>query len=464
MRRSEFLTALRESLIQAADAEFSRVGRSARNCPYILRTIERYSRRSLSALMRLIQGFARPPAGADAQGLIRAVTERTRVLARRIAEKQSPRAQAMTDGGGAALPSHDPGTIRAQLGGGRALDGQARRHMEQSFGTGFGAVRIHEDSIAARFNAALGARAFTIGQHIAFAAGEYRPGTSSGDRLLAHELAHTVQQGSGLQRATDHANDRYLERQADQAAAVALAGRDQDLSSLRRGHDGVRIQRLPAVLAGALVVAEATPEIVIGAELATVTTEVIVVDGALVATADVAVPALVDVVAAPVLESTLPAALEAVAPAAIETTAATSSSVLTTAATVGTIGAVSTLSSDSPTREEQDRRRGCFERFPTALPCEEEIPIEEQVQEFIMNQGYGYESLGNCHAVSSVAAVDACHGAPGESWHCDVAPYTDPIARVSRPGGVVSIFSCLCCRADGGTGFEWRGQHWSPGR
>ena len=76
MRRSEFLTSLREALIAVSDAEFQRIGRTARDCPYILRTIERYASRPLSSLMRLIQAFARPPAGADAAGLIRAVTER----------------------------------------------------------------------------------------------------------------------------------------------------------------------------------------------------------------------------------------------------------------------------------------------------------------------------------------------------------------------------------------------------
>src|SRR5436305_946644 len=46
----------------------------------------------------------------------------------------------------------------------------------------------------ARLNRALGARAFTIGHDIAFGTGEYRPGTAAGDVLIAHELAHTIQQ------------------------------------------------------------------------------------------------------------------------------------------------------------------------------------------------------------------------------------------------------------------------------
>jgi hypothetical protein len=82
-----------------------------------------------------------------------------------------------------------------------------------------------------------------------------------------------------------------------------------------------------------------------------------------------------------------------------------------------------------------------------------------------MRQGYGYEALGDCRGVSSFGpnVITACAGAPGQSWHCDVSPYTDPISGRSKPGGIVSVFGCLCCRADGTVGMEWRPDHWSPG-
>jgi hypothetical protein len=345
MHRSEFLTTLRAALVEAADAEFKRFGRTARNCPYILRTIERYATRPLSSMMRLIRAFAHPPAGADARGLIRAVTERARVVARRIGERQGPRAQAATESRGATLPPHDPATVRAQLRNGRALDGHTRGRMEGSFGTSFASVRIHDDSTAARFNAALGARAFTIGQDIA--------------------LAHTVQQGSGMRRTSSGPADQELERQAERAAVAAVAGHDRAARSLRPGEGGIRIQRLPAVLAGALVVAEATPEIIVVAEVGT---EVVVVDGALVAAADVAAPTLLEVAAPTVLESTLPAALEATAPAVLDTAA--TSSAFSTAATVGVGVAATTLSSDSPQEEQQQPCQG-----PTGLTPFDPIPI-----------------------------------------------------------------------------------------
>ena len=66
--------------------------------------------------------------------------------------------------------------------------------METRFGHDFSGVRVHNDREATLTAAALGARAFTLGRHIAFSSGQYEPGTSSGRELLAHELTHVVQQ------------------------------------------------------------------------------------------------------------------------------------------------------------------------------------------------------------------------------------------------------------------------------
>ena len=90
--------------------------------------------------------------------------------------------------------------------------------------------------------------------------------------------------------------------------------------------------------------------------------------------------------------------------------------------------------------------------------------MEEQVLDFIMRQGYSYESLGDCRLMGQISGIDACNGGPAEWWHCDVKPYYDPISKKQHPGGVVSIFGCVCCRKDGETGIEWRGAHWSGGK
>lgn len=348
MHRAEFLHALHDRVIQACNIEFAAVGRAADRCPVILRTIERYATRPLSSLLRLIGAFAHPPAGADAQGLINAVTERARLVARRIAARHGPRLQSKPENESGLLTPHDPNTIRRQLGGGHRLESSVRERMEVSFGASFAGVKVHRDSTAARLNAALGARAFTIGSDIAFGAGEYQPGTLPGDSLIAHELAHTIQQDSGMSRSASGDNDRELERQADRAASAAVAGHEGAATSLTTGEGGLRIQRLPVVLAGALIVAEATPEIVIAAEIGS---EVVLVDGALTVGAEVAVPAAVDALAPAAVDVTV----STLAPAAVDVAAVSSSSAVSTTVAATAIGAT-TLSSDSPTEDEEEQQ------------------------------------------------------------------------------------------------------------
>ena len=80
---------------------------------------------------------------------------------------------------------------------GRALDDETRASMEPALGHGLGAVRLHADSLAEESARALDAQAYTVGQDIFFDAGRYNPRSGPGQELLAHELAHTVQQETG---------------------------------------------------------------------------------------------------------------------------------------------------------------------------------------------------------------------------------------------------------------------------
>ena len=77
---------------------------------------------------------------------------------------------------------------------GRPLDAPARRRMEARFGYDFSCVRIHDDARAAATASSIDAAAFTVGSDIAFAPGRYDPRGPGGKQLLAHELAHVVQQ------------------------------------------------------------------------------------------------------------------------------------------------------------------------------------------------------------------------------------------------------------------------------
>jgi hypothetical protein len=74
------------------------------------------------------------------------------------------------------------------------LDAGVRTTMEANLGADFGQVRVHHDAAAARSAAGLHARAYASGRDIVFGAGEYAPATAAGQRLIAHELAHVVQQ------------------------------------------------------------------------------------------------------------------------------------------------------------------------------------------------------------------------------------------------------------------------------
>jgi outer membrane protein OmpA-like peptidoglycan-associated protein len=140
-------------------------------------------------------------------------------------EQQAPlrRRAASNDGPGAAPPIvHD--VLRSP---GRPLDGETRRYFEPRFGHDFSKVRVHTDQQAAASARSVNAVAYAVGNDIAFESGRYRPGTITGRRLLAHELAHVIQQ-SGTPRATTlrigSAADAS-EKEAESVAARVTEGR-----------------------------------------------------------------------------------------------------------------------------------------------------------------------------------------------------------------------------------------------
>ncbi|HYI96150.1 MAG TPA: DUF4157 domain-containing protein [Bryobacteraceae bacterium] len=112
---------------------------------------------------------------------------------------------------------------------GRPLDSPARSYMEPRFGQDFSGVRVHTDRQAAESARAVDAHAYTVGNHIVFDEGKYQPDSHDGRHLLAHELAHTVQQ-QGLHRSSDSLSlaetSEYhrLEAAANRMAYSALSG------------------------------------------------------------------------------------------------------------------------------------------------------------------------------------------------------------------------------------------------
>ena len=113
----------------------------------------------------------------------------------------------------AAAPSSAPPQVHSALReSGAPLDSGSRGFFESRFGHDFSSIRIHSGPAATESARSVQALAYTVGRDIVFGAGQYNPGSDSGRKLLAHELAHTVQQAGGsmgLQRQTDP-NPKFL--------------------------------------------------------------------------------------------------------------------------------------------------------------------------------------------------------------------------------------------------------------
>jgi uncharacterized protein DUF4157/lysine-specific metallo-endopeptidase family protein len=106
---------------------------------------------------------------------------------------------------------------------GLALPDQLRSDLEMAYSTSLGDIRVHVGAAAGSAATSLGARAFTVGRDVGFGPGEYRPGTIAGDALIAHEVAHTIQQRSATSLvAEDSGAGTALEHQANSAALGAV--------------------------------------------------------------------------------------------------------------------------------------------------------------------------------------------------------------------------------------------------
>jgi hypothetical protein len=149
--------------------------------------------------------------------------------AKATAREEEPvqrRAAAIKEPAQAMVPPAVTSALRA--GGGRPLDAAVGGRMERALGADLSTVRIHTDARAAVAARAVKADAFTSGQDVYFGSGRYQPDTAAGDRLLAHELAHTLQRADGgttaqasgpISRPSDPE-----EREAEQVAGQVMSG------------------------------------------------------------------------------------------------------------------------------------------------------------------------------------------------------------------------------------------------
>ena len=135
--------------------------------------------------------------------------------------------------------SEIPASVHAVLQStGAPLQRAARSCMESGFGHDFSRVRVHDGAAAARSASDMQAAAYTVGAHIVFGAGRYAPDTAAGRHLLAHELAHVVQQRGGdvgvMRKSISSLviGDEHdaAERDADRAADRITQGRKASIA------------------------------------------------------------------------------------------------------------------------------------------------------------------------------------------------------------------------------------------
>jgi hypothetical protein len=147
-------------------------------------------------------------------------------------------------------------------GGGSPLEPGARSFMEDRLGADFSDVRVHTGPKADESAHAISAQAYTVGSDVVFRGGSYQPDTEAGRHVLAHELAHVVQQRSGPVEGTpapggislSHPSDSF-EQAAERTASAAMAGESATtvpagagdaVTAQRAGEDEEEVQALTA--------------------------------------------------------------------------------------------------------------------------------------------------------------------------------------------------------------------------
>ena|GEM_PF-4261898 len=270
VRKSEFLDRLNTEICATVDETMQGTPFSSANCPYIRAAFARHYNSSPIQIQQLLERYA--PLTAFAQSIdevIASVKSRVAIAAFQwlqnggnLSELTDEASSLVPDGGeenpggiflkensGGGQASDSPASVISNLGKGSPLDGSTRGKMESAFGTSFSDVEVHTDSHASSLSSSMNARAFTVGNHIAFSNGEHQPGSLIGDALMAHELAHVVQQkGAG---GSGSYSENALEENADQTAIAVMtkmmSGKDIDLfRKENKGlKTGLRISRCP---------------------------------------------------------------------------------------------------------------------------------------------------------------------------------------------------------------------------
>ncbi|HSE38995.1 MAG TPA: DUF4157 domain-containing protein, partial [Blastocatellia bacterium] len=269
MKKAVFLAELRTKICRAAEAILAETGRTTKDCPYLDFWFSFYGQKDSRHIERAVHKYAPEASGATSAKqyippIVNRVSRSVAVWAKTgkitgipegLLADSGLAVSSDSDGNsgrstgsiqfkahnGGARAGGDPQAIKTQLGSGRPLDGGVRSRMESAYGRSFSHVRVHTDVAAASLSDSLNARAFTVGEHIAFGSSEYRPGSLIGDAIIAHELAHVMQQGSADRDIdpTQMGQGSYaqFEEDADQsavAAGISLWGRAKGVLNVIR--------------------------------------------------------------------------------------------------------------------------------------------------------------------------------------------------------------------------------------
>ena len=126
-------------------------------------------------------------------------------------EEQNSTVQRKESGGETTASPNLSSRLASSRGSGSPLPADTKTQMEGAMGADFSGVRVHTGSDAADMSQGIHAHAFTHGSDIYFNKGKYDPGSTDGQRLLAHELVHTVQQGGGVRKSIQRTNRDALD-------------------------------------------------------------------------------------------------------------------------------------------------------------------------------------------------------------------------------------------------------------
>ncbi len=291
LTRSEFLRQLHLSVCRAVNESLEGTPYTSENCPYLRRVFRRYENENSERLQQIILRYAPETSRLNqASEVIQFVSRKSSRIASQWAatgnladipaEIRNQLPTGLGDLGfaiiagatsivnsiqqgvssalglffkakpnGAKTLSQTPERVMHSLGTGHSLTPNIQGKMEKAYGTNFSNVKVHTGTNAEGLNQKMNSKAFAVGNHIAFGAGQYNPGTINGDALIAHELAHVQQQSdtTHLQTSAQTSNqDNKLEKEADNSAVnvVSELYLEKDLGTKEKvSKSGLSLQR-----------------------------------------------------------------------------------------------------------------------------------------------------------------------------------------------------------------------------